>query len=184
MFLGPDKECVEDCKAGWEANGEHCYFWSISKAIWDAAERTCEHQGGHLASVTSNATNQYILSGLAQRGMTEELWIGGTDSKEEGSWEWTDGGAWDFTYWAPREPKHTTALNCLQYYSSSSLNPFNFNPVSEFEWYNANCDAQVRFLCSQKLCSGGLKYGNFIYNQSFLWKVPKVNRCTHPLPQC
>merc|ERR1712062_142613 len=33
-------------------------------------------------------------------------------------------------------------------------NPFHFNAVSEFEWYNANCEAQVRFLCSQKLCSG------------------------------
>ena len=102
---------------------ESTAIWSISKAVWDAAEQTCEQQGGHLASVTSNATNQYILSGLAQRGMTEELWIGGTDSKEEGSWEWTDGSAWDFTYWASREPKHTTALNCLQYYSSSSQTP-------------------------------------------------------------
>ena len=149
MFLGPDKECVEDCKAGWEANRDHCYFWSISKAIWDAAERTCEQQDGHLASVTSNATNQYILSGLAQRGMAEELWIGGTDSKEEGSWEWTDGSVWEFTYWAPRQPLQQTGFNCLQYY------PFKL----EFEWYNDNCETQFRFLCSQKLCSGGLKHG-------------------------
>ena len=58
-----DSDCVRSCEQPWEADGQHCYLWSEKlKRSWDKAELFCRQAtGGHLASVTSNATNQYIL---------------------------------------------------------------------------------------------------------------------------
>ena len=151
FFIGLDSDCVKDCKEGWEANRQHCFFWSIASASWDEAEQTCQKEGGHLASVTSNATNQYILSGLDKRGIKENLWIGGRDSKEEGTWEWTDESAWEFSYWGPRRPNSDYRQNCLQYHGSF-YNPL--SPIFKYVWWDFECEERSRFLCSQKLCSG------------------------------
>ena len=37
-----------------------CYFWSQEKMFWTAAELKCRDMGGHLASVTSNDTHDYL----------------------------------------------------------------------------------------------------------------------------
>ena len=37
-----------------------CYFWSQEKMLWAAAEQKCRHMGGHLASVTSNDTHDFL----------------------------------------------------------------------------------------------------------------------------
>ena len=33
-------------------------------------------------------------------------WLGGTDEKNEGVWEWITGEAWKFTKWAANEPNN------------------------------------------------------------------------------
>ena len=141
-----DKDCVEDCQGDWEANGQHCYFWSKHNTSWFEADRFCRKRGAHLASVTSNATNDYILRGLAKSRTaytSNTLWIGGTDREVEGVWTWTDGSAWEFTYWGYHRPgRDNNRQNCLQY--------DNYNQ----KWWDWKCHTTHRFLCSQKKCTG------------------------------
>merc|ERR1719400_2406753 len=54
-------KCVESCEEDWERNGDHCYLWSTKKKKWTAAEDFCRKQGGHLASVHSTATFNFVL---------------------------------------------------------------------------------------------------------------------------
>ena len=140
-----DKDCVQDCPEDWEANGQQCYFWSNQSKSWFEGDQVCRSKGGHLASANSNSTNDYILKGLA-KGKTADtsnnLWIGGTDSDEEGIWTWTDGSAWEFTYWGYNRPGDNDRQNCLQY--------DNFNQ----NWWDWKCHTQHRFLCSKKKCLG------------------------------
>ena len=145
-----DIDCVQNCQEDWEANGQYCYFWSNSSDGWNDAEQICRGKGGHLASVTSSAANEYILRELAKRASAEELWIGGTDEELEGTWKWTDGSAWGFSFWDEDRPSTNRNQNCLQYYSYHNHN--------RTKWYDYGCDQLLRFLCSQKICSG--KYTN------------------------
>ena len=84
-----EDECVSSCKPYWAEIGNHCYFWSKIQLNWLEAEAACRKQGGHLASIDSKATNDKI-SNETERSHKEHtsMWIGGTDTEEEGVWRW------------------------------------------------------------------------------------------------
>ena len=102
-------------------------------------------QGAHLASVTSSAINDYILRGLTKRSTSDtnnELWIGGTDSNEEGVWTWTDGTSWNFTYWTKGEPND--GLSAVKSEDCLSLNTDSW---SNGHWNDISCDHEYPFIC-------------------------------------
>merc|ERR1711973_153170 len=59
-----EDKCVEACPEGWEANGAHCYLWGDEKKNWTAAEDFCRGEGGHLATVNTNATKEFVWEGM------------------------------------------------------------------------------------------------------------------------
>ena len=106
----------------------------------------CSRLGAHLASVTSDAINQYVLRGMKSRGL-DFIWIGGTDKDEEGKWQWIDGSPFEFTYWGPEEPNSAGGKeeDCLVHGSGS-----------ENMWNDFPCSWQAHgFLCAKKICSTG-----------------------------
>ena len=106
---------------------------------WTDAEDFCKEKGAHLASVTSSTINDYILEGKAIRNIPH-LWVGGTDAEIEDVWKWTDGSAWEFTFWGPGEPNNF-GPQCLVYHPSNT-------------WDDRTCFWEDKFLCSQALCQG------------------------------
>jgi len=137
-----DSECSQDCTEGWEENGQHCYFWSTITKSWDEAEQDCRDKRGYLASVTSNATNEYILKAMANFN-EHSLWIGGNSKEKKGVWKWTDGSAWGFDYWFHGHALDDDEEKCLQY-----------DVWSDKKWYNADCSNPEMYLCSKRICSG------------------------------
>ena len=133
-------KCVEACEEGWEKHGNHCYLWSTKQTTWIAAEKFCQEQGGHLASVASHEKLGYLRSGLARIGVTD-IWLGGNDMEKEGVWIWTDCTPWEFTFWGPGEPNNWGENeNCLKHSG---------------HWNDAPCDTTTTaLLCSKKICKG------------------------------
>ena len=74
---------------------------------WFQAKAYCEDKGGRLAIVNSQADNEEIASQTSAKGATD-VWLGGTDSASEGSWEWAHTGisftSSPYTNWNPGEP--------------------------------------------------------------------------------
>jgi len=142
-----EDKCVEACAEGWEANGDHCYLFGDEKKNWTAAEDFCRGEGGHLATVNTNATKEFVLEGLTRRNF-DWTWIGGNDLEEEGVWKWTDCTPWEATFWASGEPNdHGT--DCLNQVLRSSWN----NGVLNRLWDDFYCSREYEFLCSKKICS-------------------------------
>ena len=109
---------------------------------WPDAEDYCKKKSGHLASVTSNAINDYVVEGRNKRGINR-LWIGGSDSEAEGTWRWADCSPWEFSLWKRGEPNGKWgAQNCLNYYD-----------LDISRWDDQECKNPERFLCSQNICS-------------------------------
>ena len=79
---------MPSCPEGWQQFDGKCFFWVTNqKRNWTEAENFCKSKGRHLASVTSKEINKYILEEVKKRKL--KVWIGATDQKEEGVWEWS-----------------------------------------------------------------------------------------------
>ena len=113
---------------------------------WDDAEAFCKRKGGHLASVTSEDINAFVLQEKMLRNL-EHLWIGGSDKENEGVWRWSDGSPWSYTNWDPGQPNRDNNKDCLQ-----------FGYHEKRDWMDRPCANNVNFVCSQALCSGGKSY--------------------------
>ena len=123
-------------------HGDHCYYWSSEAKTWEAAEAFCQQRNGHLASITSDAINRYVLEGMKSRGLGR-TWIGGNDIDEEGTWKWTDGSPFEFTFWKSGEPNNKGDEDCMELWVGN-----------KGRWNDKKCSAKGNFVCSQKICSG------------------------------
>lgn len=68
---------------------------------WEAAGAYCAQQGGHLATIDSQAENDYVSSLLTEAGVgTAFLGL----SKEDGEWIWYNGLPLAYSNWASGQP--------------------------------------------------------------------------------
>ena len=108
-------KCVKSCpNKNWEQHGSQCFLWSDDQKYWDDAERFCQEEGGHLASVASEEVNEY-LSKKKNEKRSFDRWLGGSDKEREGTWNWSDGSPWNFTKWSKNQPSNGTEEHCLKY---------------------------------------------------------------------
>jgi hypothetical protein len=82
----------------------HRYKLFDTPLRWHDADRACGELGGHLVTITSAAENEFVR-GLAREG-NHCVWLGVTDRKVEGVWEWVTGEPFDFSAWARGEPNN------------------------------------------------------------------------------
>ena len=75
---------------------------------WITAEEFCRKEGGHLATVNTDATKDVVLEMMKRSPWMNEswAWIGGSDIEEEGVWKWADSTPWENKFWAPGEPNN------------------------------------------------------------------------------
>jgi len=159
-------KCVKACKEGWEENGDHCYFLSTEKKNWFAAESFCQGEGGHLASIHSDATSD-IVWGMMKRTSLSQIWIGGSDTGEEGVWKWTDCTPWDFTVWHKGQPSNSGDEDCLEVFQ---FNDQHGTKDANKKWNDNTCSTEQGFVCSKKICSG-----EEVSGASTMWKPASVS---------
>jgi len=110
---------------------------------WTTAKADAEQRGGHLATITSEDEWHAIQKWAGNLPST--YWLGGTDEKTEGVWEWITKEAWSFTRWAKNEPNNLGNEDFLQTWGPSldgnrawNDNHFNENKngyILEFGYY-------------------------------------------------
>ena len=138
--MGCSDHCMSSCPAGWEEEGQRCYFWSQEKTTWGQAEENCQKEGAHLASVTSQRVHDFLW-----RRKESQVWIGATDQKREKDWLWTDCSVWNFTRWGKNQPNNQGNEDCGHIY----------NPTVVYGWSDRKCEEMLRFVCAQDICQGG-----------------------------
>ncbi|MBI5631876.1 MAG: carboxypeptidase regulatory-like domain-containing protein [Nitrospirae bacterium] len=119
------------------ANG-HYYELIQNTATWYTARDTAagmSYNGlqGHLATITSQGENAFVLNTWPELGYSAEVWIGGSDEASEGNWQWLTNEPWAYTYWNGGEPNNADGgENCLDYKYAG--------------WNDSPCDAQFWYL--------------------------------------
>ena len=74
------------------------------KYTFREAETDAKERGGHLATIVSEEEHKAVMNAFGGK-LPHRVWIGGTDEKTEGLWEWVTGELWKFTNWDNGQPE-------------------------------------------------------------------------------
>lgn len=129
-FVGAEEKAAADDTVVF--NG-HKYQVFDESVTWYEAKEKCEALGGHLVTITSKEENAAI-SKLISDYNKSFYWIGATDEKVEGEWEWVNGEKFQYNngsnYWADGQAQredHAAILRVNRYGNSGQWNDFTGN---------------------------------------------------------
>jgi len=92
----------------------HYYDLTTGLDNWLQAEAEAVSLGGHLVSITSQAEQNFVvgafLSGANDRSL---YWIGLTDQALEGTFVWTNGDPFSYSFWEAGEPNDCPQCNFI-----------------------------------------------------------------------
>ncbi len=95
----------------WTGNG-HEYAVVRSYGIpWHAASETAQLHGWYLATIGSEAENDFVKSLLGMQPNLSQYWLGATDEVAEGDFRWVDGTAFSYANWFAGEPNNNYGLS-------------------------------------------------------------------------
>lgn len=102
-------------------NFEYKFSISDSEETWNDAQARCSDSQMNLASILSKVVQDYLISQAAQ--LDGPVWIGGSDSNNEGTIEWIDNE--DFSFNDPLESgANQDDKDCLAFTESSGTGGF------------------------------------------------------------
>jgi len=89
------------------ANG-HAYFM-LGENSWSNSQAEAASLGGHLVTIADQAEEDWVYATFQPRaGTSLYLWLGLTDSGQEGVFNWVDGSPATYSNWSPGEPNNFT----------------------------------------------------------------------------
>lgn len=106
----------------WPENGHAYLVVARGRSIlWEAAKEEAAAMGGHLATISSAAENQFVFdlaraNDAAWNGIWGGPYLGGFQSsgRRGADWAWVTGEPWSYTAWAPSEPTDDSSEKYLQ----------------------------------------------------------------------
>ncbi|XP_054637884.1 C-type lectin domain family 4 member M-like [Dunckerocampus dactyliophorus] len=121
------------CPSHWVKFQEKCYY--ISKKgktlSWQASRRDCKDRGGDLVIITTRQEQNFVTA------YYDRIWIGLSDSDQEGKWKWVNGEELDFKgFWQKGEPNDSDGdENCVEVSHSGR------------GWNDMPCHEQLSWVC-------------------------------------
>ncbi len=112
-----------------------CLSASITIASWQAARDACSAQQGNLAKVDSAAKDALI-----QTLISENAWLGGSDTITDNVFVWLDGSPITFGNWGANQPDRFPGADCIE--KRASEGGF---------WYDQPCSNERVFVCEEPI---------------------------------
>lgn len=82
-------------------------YYLLSDSTWPSAATAARALGGYLATVPDRETQDWLVRNVAMfDGLARAVWIGLSDHRTEGVFEWDSGSVSPFRGWTPGEPNN------------------------------------------------------------------------------
>ena len=125
-----------------EYNGHYYRIYKASSDLtWDEAESLCETLGGHLATITSSAEQEYLTRNVLVNG---ESYFLGACYNTDGDWVWVTGEAMGYIQWTIPSP---TTSSTYRYMGINSYSWHYYNETGYYEDSFSDYDQTNGYLC-------------------------------------
>jgi hypothetical protein len=118
-----------------EIFGDIEYLFCFNAVEWPDARQDCLAQGGDLASVHDEGTNEELFWAAIEIAGSS-WWFGLSDLEEEGEYVWTDGTPFDFEDWGDGEPNNSGEEDCCHWAD-----------WNDGRWNDMPCDYHLPYVC-------------------------------------
>jgi len=118
------------------------YEFHPEKLNWYSAKRVCQANQGTLVTVPTLEVQQILRERFGSTSKKLRTWVGASDRRREGNWEWVTGERFGFTNWYRNEPSSKRNRDCLV-----------FNYYKKGRWAAMDCDENKPFICQNLVCA-------------------------------
>uniref|UniRef100_A0A8C7MEU0 C-type lectin domain family 4 member E-like n=1 Tax=Oncorhynchus kisutch TaxID=8019 RepID=A0A8C7MEU0_ONCKI len=125
------------CQEGWRYFDSSLYFLSTEKKTWEESRQDCKRRGADLVIINSREEQEFLFN------LKRSVWIGLTDSDNEGTWKWVDGTPLTTGYWCypcPDNAGPTQNEDCVEIRKDQF-------PLEA--WNDLSCDSQLNWICEK-----------------------------------
>ncbi|XP_025138938.2 C-type lectin domain family 4 member D isoform X7 [Bubalus bubalis] len=124
------------CPVGWKAFQSNCYFPFNDNKTWAQSESHCSGVGGHLATISTGAEQNFITQFLDRRF---SYFLGLRSENLDGQWHWVDKKPFNpqMVFWHKREPNNDQKEKCVVL----------VNDKDKWAWSDFPCDYKTSWIC-------------------------------------
>uniref|UniRef100_A0A4W5QKA4 C-type lectin domain-containing protein n=1 Tax=Hucho hucho TaxID=62062 RepID=A0A4W5QKA4_9TELE len=129
----------QTCPQGWQKFESSWYFLSTETKTWNESREDCLERGADLVIINSDKEQTFLFN------LKMRLWIGLTDSVNEGTWTWVDGTPLTTRYWHKPQPDNagpTGNEDCVEIRTDQ-------RPLEA--WNDLSCDSKLNWICEKSL---------------------------------
>ena len=92
------------------------------RSSWQEAEALAQLEGGHLATVRSDAENTWAVQTFSPLWGAYSMWIGLSDAANEGVFEWASGETSGYRAWSANQPDNSGNEDFVHYHGDGLWN--------------------------------------------------------------
>ncbi|XP_050729648.1 macrophage mannose receptor 1-like isoform X1 [Eriocheir sinensis] len=123
-----------ECPEGWALIDRTCFLLADEAGTWDEGQSFCNQRSASLATISSQ-TQQVAITAM----LSQSVWIGLNDRKEENTFVWADGSDYNYASWNDENPSNfQDAEHCVESRKSYG-----------YLWNDNSCNNTMKFLCSK-----------------------------------
>ncbi|XP_076708731.1 C-type lectin domain family 4 member D-like [Callospermophilus lateralis] len=133
---GIDRDTWNCCPIGWEGFQSNCYLPFNDNKTWAESERNCSEMGAHLATISTEAEQNFMTKFLDRRF---SYFLGLTDEDMEGQWHWVDQTPFNphMAFWHEDEPNNFQEEDCVVI----------VNVQDKWAWNDFPCNFETSRIC-------------------------------------
>uniref|UniRef100_A0A9J7XDU7 Si:ch73-343l4.8 n=1 Tax=Cyprinus carpio carpio TaxID=630221 RepID=A0A9J7XDU7_CYPCA len=118
--------------------GPVCFFISTELKSWSDSRQYCRDRGADLVIIN---TEEKVISSL----VSERVWIGLSDTENEGIMKWVDNSTLKQGFWLKGEPNNTNNEDCIQL--NYNRGKPGWSPLNS--WNDVACSEKKKGICEK-----------------------------------
>ncbi|XP_014898347.1 lactose-binding lectin l-2-like [Poecilia latipinna] len=130
-----------NCPKFWFGFNGRCYIYVATSMTWADAEQHCVNQGANLVSIHSLEEENFVKRLIRNIAQVDNIyWIGLSDIHKDGTYFWSDGSRFNFSFWNAGEPNN----------NGGSEPCVHSNVGSAKGWNDTLCRLKYSFVCKAR----------------------------------